>query len=97
MFVEKLTKKQFADYLRKVPGYLNTKETDIEFTGVRIEGYIIFSLKTRKSNKLFTATDKYIIDQSNKNWCKYLYSIFGEEYKNWYISQLKDEFEMIFS
>lgn len=97
MFVEKLTEKQFADYLKKVPGYSNVKESDINFTGVRINGYVLFSLATKKSNKIFTATDKYIIDKNNTNWGKYLYSIFGEEYKNWYIKQLKNEFEEIFS
>ncbi len=97
MFVERLSKKQFADFISKIPGFLNVKETDIKFTDVITEGYILFTLSQSRSNELIIATDKYIIDEHCTSWCNYLYSIFGEEYKNWYIKQLKNEYEMIFS
>ena len=95
MFVERLSTKQFANFISKIPGFLNVKETDIKFE-VKLEGQIYFTLAQNRS-KEFIATDKYIINEHCTSWRNYLYSIFGEEYKNWYIKQLKNEYEMIFS
>ena len=33
----------------------------------------------------------------NKDWMLYLYSIFGEEYKQWYQNKLNEQFNYIFS
>lgn len=96
MFVEKLSKKQITNYLKNVPGYDYVEESDIEIS-ITLNGYILFSVTVPKDKtKIFTATDTYIISESN-NWGKYLYSVFGEDYKNWYKKKLEEEFEEIFN
>lgn len=106
MFVEKeeLNEKQIANFLKCIPKFEFVKEQDIKFTRLKLDGYVIVSLNDRKNfNKpiLITITDSLITDNNliNKSteWKKYLYQIFGEEYKNWYIEKMKIEFENIFS
>lgn len=106
MFVERLEDKQIVEFLCDV---LDCKETDLKlFTIFTMERHKLCTLETYFNNetkletlplwddKIPTGDPKLTIDDC-LDWKKYLYKIFGEEYKNWYIDKLTKKFEKIFS
>lgn len=100
MFVEKLSKEQLFTFVKTLPDY--TIVSDIYcMCEAWCDGLILFSVDFKQKPKrttsaVITATDTEFIFRKNEKWIKYLYSIFGEEYKNWYKNKQDEEFKRLF-
>lgn len=102
MFVERLSKQQLFDFIITLEDYKNITDIFIVKEAC-FSGYIFctvdFPVKPTKlsTHLTITATDTKFAYNKNKNWIKYLYSIFGEEYKLWYKEQQEKEFNELFA
>lgn len=99
MFVEKLSKEQVRDFIRRHlieadfhPELPNNK-CPIEFVCFKneeaIEAHYCSKLYNRHIS-LYLMDDRmepWISKELENAWIQYLYSVFGEEYKNWYLSE----------
>lgn len=103
MFVERLTSKQIVEFLNTQKDYQNV--TSVNFINAVNKGYYIgiilftvnFSVEPRRAiSRVITATDTDILYSKSEPWIKFLYSVFGEEYKTWYRNKLEDEFKRLF-
>lgn len=104
MFVEKLSREQVKDFIRKYlieadfhPEILGNK-CQIDFVSFKneeaIEVHYCSKLYDRHIS-LYLMVDRIepMISRELENaWIQYLYSVFGEEYKNWYLSEKANMF-----
>lgn len=100
MFVEKLSKKQIFDFVKTLPDYTIAIDIDCQKEGW-CDGFILFTVDfmqrpKRTTSSIITATDTKFLFNKDEKWIKYLYSIFGDEYKNWYKKQQEEEFKRLF-
>lgn len=99
MFVERLSKKQLWEYIKTIPGYDFVKESDISFSKFLTNGFIVISVNLPdNTKKLINVTDNYFFSSHDDSWKEKLYSIFGDEYKNWYTKQIntKPRYKSVF-
>lgn len=102
MFVENLHQNQILDFLKTCDDYKYVSKVTFAIPKkMQCNGIIIFTLTFSKEpknsiSKVVTATDTEIFFRKNENWIKYLFTIFGEEYKIWYKNKQEEEFKRIF-
>lgn len=101
MFVEKLSPIQILDFLKNFENYKYASSVNL-VNEATLEGHILFTVDflnrpQRSISKVITATDTRILFKKDENWIKYLYSIFGEDYKRWYKKKQEEEYKRLFS
>lgn len=93
MFVERLTRKQVKDFLNEIyPEY----RYDFDYDKI-LEQYhvIVYGMDSNAVINSFSLSDFDVIwtTLKSKYWIKYLYKIFGDEYKEAYLAELAKLFE----
>lgn len=104
MFIERLTKEQIINFLHTKKEYKGVIDIQILKNPYNIDGETTISLsfrentKTRFTSNLLNITDvSFFHTACDSIWIKYLYEIFGEEYKHWYKNKLRDYFNSLFN
>ena len=102
MFVNNIRENEILEFLKTYDEYKDAINVQIVIPAeLQVSDILLFSVVFSKkpktsTSRLITATNTEIFFRKNEKWIKYLYSIFGESYKNWYKKQQEEEFKRLF-